>query len=212
MQRNKIKADGTVYAVKDWNHVTPARVIETDRLWTHVRHGWLQQSNTIKPANPRVTMSSTDRPSGYTNSHHYTGFVIVRAAQRDAEALEALRVLDLSTVDSLPYDEAGVLLAAWAEKLPEGLKVDVAVTRQFLATWDDHVKAQADKDAQYRADAERRHKAYERADGVRKRLDAVLKTHGLSERYSSVEGRALVSLDAEQFMELIERLEGRNDA
>jgi hypothetical protein len=213
MQRKLIEADGTVYAAKQaYGADRAVRVVETDRLWTKDYRGY--EGAFIVPAKPAHKMSSSPRNSStyYSRYWRYTGFLVVSATDNDEETLEALRTLDTHDVETAPYDEAEAILKTWMENLPEGLTADVAVARQFLDPWDVYLGKSAAEVAARDAKRKQRNADYARENEIRAQVASVMEAQGIRDNSYRRPGRVNITIDAEDFMALIERLTNKDDA
>lgn len=207
MQRNKIKADGTIYAVKDGSTawVTPVKVVETARLWD--RNMNRRNDGSVSLARSGAKMDTATRSGSVWSSYwSYTGFLVVRAEKHSPEALEALRTFDLTHVREMPTDKANELYR-WNDALPDGLTVDVAVSRQFVDEWDVHTEKET-ADAVARA-AKRQKAERDRLDycASETRAQDALRAYGVYTTYGGgTPPRANVTVDAETLANLLEKL------
>lgn len=201
MQRNKIKADGTLYAVKrSYGTTTATRVVETKRLWTYSR----------SYREPRIYLSIHDKMGTSDRSTfgwrtHYDGYLIVRAEDNDTEMLEALRALDVSGVAATGTTKD---LETWQETLPEGLSVGVAVTRQFLDEWDAYNEKAATERVSRNAECEKAARDREASYAAEARVTEALRAYGVYTTHHSftTPPRANVTVDAETLANLLEKL------
>lgn len=200
MQRNKIKADGTVYAIKDSGWSCPGRIVETARLWDEEVN---RRSVNRKTVSGRGVMSrSTSNPDNWYSWYTYTGFLaVVGQRHADADNVALLAGLEIPTPGDSDW------LSAWEESLPEGLSVRVVVSKDVLDTWDAYQETEKAERVARDAENERRRSATERHHAVRAQVDAMLETYGLRQRYSGTPGRVNVTLDAEDLMALLARLD-----
>src|SRR5688572_23359796 len=95
MQRNKIKADGTIYAIKDGGWERPGRIVETARLWDHsvnrINH---KSSDGTRPSIRGLISRSSGSPDTWSSRYTYTGFLAV-IGQRDATPDNLAKLADL---------------------------------------------------------------------------------------------------------------------
>lgn len=199
MQRNKIKADGTVYAIKDGGWSCPGRIVETARLWDEEVN---RRSVNRKTVSGRGVMSrSTSNPDNWYSWYTYTGFLaVVGQRHADADNVALLAGLEIPTPGDSDW------LSAWEESLPEGLSVRVMVSKDVLDTWDAYQETEKAERVARDAENKRRQEENDRHRTIRTQVDALLETHGLRQRYGGLPGHVNITLDAEDFMALIERL------
>lgn len=207
MRRNEIKADGTVYMAKDgraWE--TPVRVVETERLWSYAHNGSYPDTVKLAPTNLKMSASSSN-PGTWSRRWTCEGFLVIRAEQGNEDALKTLREFDMTHVLDMPTDKK-CDVSSWNAALPEGLSLDVAVTREFLDTWKGYQETKAVERVQYSAEQAQRRMDNERQNQVRADVTAVMKAHGIRETYPGHRsGKVTLNLDAEQFMALLEKLD-----
>lgn len=207
MQRNKIKADGTVYMVKqNVGSDTPARVVETARLWSYSVNG--SYPNTVQLAPERRKMDTSTGPGHmWSRTYEYTGFLVIRAEPRNADALQALREFDMTHVRDMPTNAAS-LVSVWDDVLPEGLTLGVAVTRQFLDTWETVQEIQEQARLERVREREQFQRDQAQAAESETRVNDVMARYGIRQKYGSPPAnRKYITLDADDLSNLLEKLD-----
>src|ERR1044072_4814878 len=207
MQRQLIKADGTVYAVKQgrgWD--TPARVVETERLWSYnINH---RTQNTVSLARPERKMSaSSGSPGVWQLNWSYVGFLVIRADRGSTDALQTLREFDMSHVRDMSTDKANII-STWNDVLPEGLTLDVAVAREFLDTWES-AEETAKREREERIQEQEKFRLDQmRAAESETRVNKLLKSYGVRQVYGAPPAhKKYITLDADALSGLLEKLD-----
>jgi hypothetical protein len=207
MQRNKIKADGTIYAIKEHGWERPGRIVETARLWDQMINRLNSKRSGIKPSDRGVISRSSGSPDTWSSMYTYTGFLAV-IGQRHVTPESLAELADLE----IPKTGDAVWLDAWKQSLPEDLSVVVVVSKDVVDTWDGYQEVRAVERAARAAESKRREEDNKRHHAIRAQVDEVLAAYGVVRRYGGSPGRVNITIDAEDFMALIERLTNKDDA